>query len=98
MTFRRPALDWSLTATSTRILDCRNAIGAAMPLATWRPRPVVRLRGRLAGAPGMGQLQMTGTMPSGHTGTLMPQRMYYIDGSRAELNGEDLGSFHPADL
>ncbi len=35
------------------------------------------------GTLGMGQLQLTGTMPSGHTGTLMPQRMYYIDTSHA---------------
>jgi len=91
-----PALDWTLIATSTRILDFLNAISAAMPLATWRPRPLVRLRERLASALGMGQLQMSGTMPSGHTGTLMPQRMFYIDDSRATLDGLDLGrAAHP---
>ena len=30
-------------------------------------------------------------MPSGHTGTLMPGRMYFVDDSTAVLNGEDLG-------
>jgi hypothetical protein len=44
----------------------------------------------------MGQLRLTGIMPSGHAGTLMPGRMYYIDDSQATLNGVDLG--HPAHL
>ena len=44
----------------------------------------------------MGQLQLTGTMPSGHTGTLMPQRMYFINHSQAILDGIDLG--RPAHL
>jgi hypothetical protein len=34
---------------------------------------------------------MAGTMPSGHTGTLMPEQMYYIDDSRAAFDGADLG-------
>jgi hypothetical protein len=34
---------------------------------------------------------MTGTMPSGHIGTLMPQRMFFVDEASAALNGEDLG-------
>jgi hypothetical protein len=39
----------------------------------------------------MGDIRMRGTMPSGHTGTLMPQRMYFIDNSTATLDGENLG-------
>jgi len=39
----------------------------------------------------MGQLRLTGTMPSGHTGTLMPGRMYFVDDARATLDGADLG-------
>ena len=51
------------------------------------------------GAPGqhvgMGRLQMTGIMPSGHTGTLMPERMDFIDDSQATLDGADLGLASP---
>jgi hypothetical protein len=36
VTMNSPALDWTLTATSTRILEILNAMSAAMPLATWR--------------------------------------------------------------
>ena len=91
VTMDSPALEWTLTATSTRLLDLLNTMSAAMPLATWRPRSLVRARERLASALGMGQLKLTGTMPSGHTGTLMPGRMYLIEESRAMLDGADLG-------
>jgi hypothetical protein len=91
VTMDSPALEWTLTATSTRILALLNTMSAAMPLATWRLRSLVRARERLASTLGMGQLQLTGTMPSGHTGTLMPERMYFIDDSQATLGGVDLG-------
>ena len=91
VTMDSPALAWTLTATSTRILALLNTMSAAMPLATWRLRSLVRAQQRLAITLGMGQLQLTGTMPSGHTGTLMPGRMYFIDDSQATLDGVDLG-------
>jgi hypothetical protein len=40
----------------------------------------------------MGRLQMAGTMPSGHSGLLMPQRMYAVNRSTASLDGVDLGA------
>jgi hypothetical protein len=86
-----PALDWTLTASSTRLLDLLNAVSTALPVRTWRPRSLVRVRERLASALGMGHLTLSGVMPSGHIGTLMPQRMYFIDESRAVLDGIDLG-------
>jgi hypothetical protein len=39
----------------------------------------------------LGELRLAGTMPSGHTGVLMPQRMYLIDEATAVLAGQDLG-------
>jgi hypothetical protein len=96
VTMDSPVLEWTLTATSPRLLDLLNTLSAAMPLATWRRASLVRARERLASALGMGRLRLTGTMPSGHTGTLMPVRMYYIDDSHTTLNGTDLG--HPAHL
>jgi hypothetical protein len=41
---------------------------------------------------GLGDIRMTGTMPSGHVGILMPERMYLIDRSTAVLDGVDLGA------
>jgi hypothetical protein len=39
----------------------------------------------------MGHLQLSGVMPSGHVGTLMPQRMFFVEDSRACFDGLDLG-------
>jgi hypothetical protein len=86
-----PALEWTLTATSTPVLTAANALGAALPAASWRPRSLVRARELMARALGVGRLEMTGVMPSGHTGTLMPQRMYFVEESHATLGGVDLG-------
>lgn len=40
---------------------------------------------------GMGHIQLNGVMPSGHTGHLMPEQMFFIDEARATLNDADLG-------
>lgn len=63
-----------------------------MPISSWRPAASVRARERLAKALGMGSIQMSGVMPSGHIGLLMPQRMYLVDQSSATLDGVNLGS------
>ncbi len=87
-----PALRWSLIARETPALQILNPVSAALPLATWRPHLLVRARELLASALGMGDIRMSGTMPSGHVGTLMPKRMFLIERSRAILEGVDLGS------
>ena len=86
-----PALDWSVTAYSTRVLTCVNAVSAKLPLASWRPQALVRARERMARQLGMGHIQLNGVMPSGHAGHLMPEQMWFIDEARATLNGADLG-------
>jgi hypothetical protein len=35
---------------------------------------------------------MSGVMPRGHSGTLIPQRMYFIDQAHAVFDGTDLGN------
>ena len=88
----RPTLDWTLEATDTFILRIMNWIGRRLPLWTWKRDWLLRARERLAERLlGMGPLRLKGTMPSGHTGTLMPQRMYFIESSSARLDGKDLG-------
>ncbi len=91
VTMDSPSLEWTLTAEATRLLRVLNPISAALPLATWRPRLLVKARERLVRGMGLGQLEMSGVMPSGHIGTLMPQQMYFIDISAATFDGVDLG-------
>lgn len=86
-----PSLDWTLTATETTVLRLLNAVSAVLPVWTWRPAVLVRARERLAYVLGMGDLQLSGVTPSGHSGTLMPQRMYLIEDSTATLGRADLG-------
>jgi len=86
-----PALDWTVTASRSPLMALLNPLSAAMPLSSWRPRALVRARERLAQGLGMGHVEMSGVMPSGHAGLLMPQRMYLIDESSAVLDGVDLG-------
>lgn len=86
-----PALDWTLTAERSPLTGLLNPLSARMPLSSWRPRALVRARERLAQSLGMGRLQMSGVMPSGHSGLLMPQRMYLVNRSSAIHDGVDLG-------
>jgi hypothetical protein len=86
-----PSLEWTLSASETASLRFLNALGARLPIWTWRPRALLRARERLARRLGAGDMQFSGVMPSGHVGTLMPQRMYFIDESTATLDGMDLG-------
>ena len=86
-----PHLDWTLTVARSPVLAVLNPLSAALPLASWRPRALVRSRELLARALGMGRLALSGEMPSGHRGLLMPQRMHLINRSSATLNGTDLG-------
>ena len=92
VTMDAPSLEWTLTARSKPLLSVLNAVGARMPLSTWRSAALVHARERLADALGMGHLQLSGVIPSGHTGTLMPQRMCYIDQAHAVFDGIDLGN------
>lgn len=87
-----PFLDWTLDATETAMLRALNAMSERLPTWTWRLRPLLRAREVLADRfLHMGDIRMSGTMPSGHHGILMLDRMYFIDTAAATLNGENLG-------
>ncbi|GAA4902373.1 hypothetical protein GCM10025789_21350 [Tessaracoccus lubricantis] len=91
-TMDQPALQWTMTAHEPLALRLLNPLSAKLPLSSWRPRLLIRARELLAKRLGMGDLKLRGRMPSGHTGTLMPQRMFLIDSARARLDGLDLGN------
>jgi hypothetical protein len=87
-----PELRWTLSMTDSPLLKVMNAVGRRLPLASWRPGPLLRAREWMARRLlGMGDLTLSGRMPSGHYGILMPARMFLIDESRAVLQGRDLG-------
>jgi hypothetical protein len=86
-----PALDWTVAVEQTAALAAMNVMGAKMPTSTWRHQSMIRPREWAAQAFGMGRVELAGPTPSGHVGTLMPQRMYFVASSRASWQGEDLG-------
>jgi hypothetical protein len=92
VTMDAPRLEWTLTATETPILRVLNATSPRLPMWTWRSGRLVRVRELLVrGILGMGDIRLSGTMPSGHVGILMPERLYFIDHAAAVLSGDDLG-------
>jgi hypothetical protein len=88
----RPSIQWTLTAIETPTLSFLNSVSASLPLGTWRPPALIRAREAMARWLGMGNIQMAGTMPNGQWGILMPQRMYFIEESKAVIDGVDLGA------
>ena len=91
ITVDQPALDWTLTVARSPLMGLLNPLSAALPLSSWRPPALVRARERLAQGLGMGRLKMSAVMPSGHSGLLIPQRMYLVNESDAVLDGVHLG-------
>jgi hypothetical protein len=86
-----PTVDWRLTAVQTPTLAVMNAVHGLLPMSTWRSPTLIGARERMVRTMGMGRLEMSGIMPSGHSGTLMPQRMYFINDATATIDGTDLG-------
>jgi hypothetical protein len=97
VTMNTPRLEWTLSATETGTLRVLNTVSARLPKWTWRSGPLLRARERLARRLlSMGDLRLSGIMPSGHVGILMPERMYFVDETTAILDGLDLG--HAAEV
>jgi len=87
-----PRLEWTLSVTETRTLRALNSMSPRLPSWTWRSGPLVRAREFIARSLlGMGDIGLSGEMPSGHVGILMPECMYFIDETTAILDGADLG-------
>jgi hypothetical protein len=92
-----PRLSWTVSVGAPRWLRGVNALETRIPRGSWRVGALLRARELAAHRfMGMGTLGLSGTMPSGHRGFLMPRRMYLVEESNATLNGTALG--HPVRL
>jgi hypothetical protein len=86
-----PALDLTVDLSTTRLLRALNLVSPQMPLWTWKTPSPVRARELIAERLlGMGAIRLHGVMASGHVGTLMPERMYFIDRAAATFDRRDL--------
>lgn len=87
-----PPLVWTMTMSAPPLLRLMNAMSDALPLWTWRPAPLLRLREWMAQRfVGMGQLRFAFVTPAGQEATIMPERIFGIPASQARLDGTDLG-------
>lgn len=86
-----PKLEWAVVMYEPVHLRLINAVSKRMPLWTWRPSFLLKVRERMAYLLGVGKIRLKGYMPSGHLGILMPQRMYFIRETRVKLKDVDLG-------
>lgn len=93
VTVDEPALEWTFSMSQDRLLAVVNAVNAALPLASWRPRALVAAREWLGEhLLGLGRSDLSGRLPGGMPGTMMPGRVYRIHESTARLDGVDLGA------
>jgi hypothetical protein len=91
-----PRLDWTVQMVEPPLLRVMNVISRRLPLWTWQQPALLKPREWTARWLGLGRIQLAGPMPSGHVGVLMPQELFFVDRSHADLDGVDLGG--PASL
>src|SRR5262249_14280066 len=88
-----PELAWTFSMATTPLLGLVDAVSPRLPLPPRRPRALLRVREWIARRLlRMGELSLSGIMPSGHYGILMPARIFFITEARAVLDGLDLGA------
>lgn len=91
VTMERPSLTWELVLGQSPMLALLNLLHSRLPLATWRPRSLVRPREWVARGLGLGPVALSGTTPTGSHLVAVLRRLYWVQDSRATLEGRDLG-------
>jgi hypothetical protein len=87
-----PRLVWTMTMSAPLPLRGLNAMSSLLPLRSWKPAPLLRVREWMAKRfLGMGDLRFSFTMPNGHDTVIMPEEVFFIGESEAVLNGCSLG-------
>jgi hypothetical protein len=87
-----PALTWTMSMAAPPLRQRANAAHASLPLWTWKPGPLLRLREWLVRRYlGMGDVRLFFATPSGHDTVLVPEEEYAIPESGAVLDGRSLG-------
>lgn len=88
-----PALVWTMSMSAPPSLRGLNAMSSVLPLSSWKPAPLRWIREWLAERVlGMGDLRFAFTMPNGQDAVIMPEELFFIDESDAQLNGRSLGA------
>jgi hypothetical protein len=89
-------LDWEVQLGSTLITRALGAVGRTMPSTLWRRRAVLAAMGAMAGPMlGAGRMALQGNASNGQRFRVNPDRVWFVTGGHAVLNGTDLGAFGP---
>lgn len=87
-----PRLFWTMSIRAPPHLRGLNAVSASLPLWTWKPAPLRRVREWIADRLlGMGDVRLAFTSASGHEARIMPEQIFFVDESEAVLDGRSLG-------
>jgi len=93
------AIDWFVELGSTPVTRLLSLLGSKLPLRAWRSQPVLAAIGRLAGwMLGAGTMKVTGLTSNRQPFDANPLRIWYVTGSRALVEGEELGPIGPLDV
>lgn len=91
-------LDWTVEMAATPATRLMSAIGRRLPESAWTNQEVLALIGQFAKvALGAGDLRLAGVAPNGQHFKVGPRQVWAVAGSRARLNGHDLGPVGPLD-
>ncbi|MBP1135152.1 hypothetical protein JOE31_001384 [Arthrobacter sp. PvP023] len=86
-------LHWEVSLAATPVTRAMSALASALPAKLWGNPAFLRVMGAVAG-PSLqaGRIGLVGRVPNGQGFRANPRRMWFISGSTATLQGEDLGS------
>jgi hypothetical protein len=87
-----PPLKWFMEMTAPPFLQILNALSTSLPLWTWKKSAFLRIREWIAKYVfDMGDLRFSFMTPEGQNAIIMPEQIFFIKTSEAELEGVDLG-------
>ena len=89
-------LDWDVQLGSTLLTRTLSAVGSTTPRTLWRRQTVLSVMGAMAGPMlGAGRMALQGNASNGQRFRVNPDRVWFVTGGHAVLNGTDLGAFGP---
>ncbi|MFC7448911.1 hypothetical protein [Rhodococcus daqingensis] len=83
---------WDLELRTSPATAAMTRIAGLMPAAWWNSDTVLKLMSRFAGrALGVGRIRLTGRASNGHRFRATPRMLWTVQGSRATIDGVDIG-------
>ena len=92
-------LRWNVSLTARPVTRAMTAMMGLIPESGWRSTVLLRAMGVVAGpALGAGKVALTGRTPNQQRFFASPKRIWFVEDSTAQWNGEDLGTLSRLDV